>query len=162
MTNRKDLLDMPVMTIDEGAEAGHITGLVIDPISVHAVALIVSTNERFNAPKAVPFPLVQGLGEDAVMIENKSAMAEFSSLPELTTIGKTDSELCGLTVIARTGKIIGYVEDFAVDDETGRIESFLVRLKGQSLSVDIDTKNVITIGSNALIVIADTVDALDS
>lgn len=162
MTRRRDLLNAPVITIDEGAEAGRVIGLMIDAISARIVALAVSTEEPFEAPKAVPFPLVQGFGEDAVMIENRSAITEFSSLPELIAIGRADSDLCGLRVIARTGKAIGYVEDFAVDDDTGRIMSFLVRLAGQSLTVDIDIEKVITIGSSALVVTADTLCLVDS
>jgi len=58
MTRRTDLLEAPVITIDEGAEAGRVTGLIIDAISARIVALAVSTEEPFEAPKAVPFPLV--------------------------------------------------------------------------------------------------------
>jgi sporulation protein YlmC with PRC-barrel domain len=70
--------------------------------------------------------------------------------------------LCGLRVIARTGKAIGYVEDFAVEDDTGRIISFLVRLAGQSITVDIDIEKIITIGSSALVVTADTLCLVES
>ena len=56
MTKRRDLLNAPVITIDEGAEAGRVTGLIVDAISARVMALAVSTEKPFEAPKAVPFP----------------------------------------------------------------------------------------------------------
>ena len=101
-----DLIGRPVLTIDEGASTGKVSGVLVNSVTGEVTALVVALNDAFEPPRAVPVALVQGVGEDAVMIENLSALVEFSQSPGLRAMGRLDSQIRGLPVVAATGKCL--------------------------------------------------------
>ena len=121
-----DLIGRPVLTIDEGASTGKVSGVLVNSVTGEVTALVVALNDAFEPPRAVPVALVQGVGEDAVMIENSSALVEFSQSPGLRAMGRLDSQIRGLPVVAATGKCLGHVADLLINMETGRVEAYEV------------------------------------
>lgn len=153
MVRSSELLGTPVITVDEGLEAGKVIGFLVNTAVGEIAALAIGVPGRFEAPKAVPFPLILGIGENAVMIENMSSLADFSSLPDLMALGRSDSELRGIKAMTRSGKQLGIVADFGFDPSTGKIVSYDIN-NGDARS-QLSAEFVITIGANALITAAD-------
>lgn len=122
-----DLVGRPVLTIDEGATAGKVNGVLVNAVTGEVSALIVAISDVFEAPRAVPVALVQGVGDDAVMIENSSSMVTFDQSPQLRAMGRLDSQIRGLPVITATGKSLGRVTDLLVDMASGKVEAYEVQ-----------------------------------
>lgn len=122
-----DLVGRPVLTIDEGATAGKVNGVLVNVVTGEVSALIVAISDVFEAPRAVPVALVQGVGDDAVMIENSSSMVTFDQSPQLRAMGRLDSQIRGLAVITATGKSLGRVTDLLVDMASGKVEAYEVQ-----------------------------------
>ena len=99
MIHALELTGRQVLTIDEGAAAGKVNGVLVNSVTGEVAALVVILNDTFESPRAVPVALVQGVGDDAVIIENSSALIEFAQSPELKAMGRLDSQIRGLPVI---------------------------------------------------------------
>jgi uncharacterized protein YrrD len=166
MIRAYELVGRPVITIDEGAVVGETAGVIIDTASANVAALIVNATNRFEAPKAVPYALVQGIGDDAVIIENASSMADFGTLPEILDVGRPDSDIRGVRAITRTGRLLGTVADLMIDLDAGSVVAYEIRgavggadatdaIDAASLSL-LPVELVITVGRQALITAAET------
>ena len=55
-----DLIGRPVLTIDEGASTGKVSGVLVNSVTGEVTALVVALNDAFRPPRAVPVALVQG------------------------------------------------------------------------------------------------------
>ncbi|OPZ62815.1 MAG: PRC-barrel domain protein [Firmicutes bacterium ADurb.Bin506] len=151
MIHALELTGRQVLTIDEGAAAGKVSGVLINSITGEVAALVVALNDRFESPRAVPVSLVQGVGDDAVVIENSSALIEFGQSPELKAMGRLDSQIRGLPVITVVGKALGRVADLVINMDTGRVEAFDVEPEPGAAHGLLEAKSVATIGRDAII-----------
>ena len=159
MIRAYELMGRPVITIDEGAVVGETAGMIIDTASTDVAALIVNVTNRFESPKAVPYALVQGIGDDAVIIENASSLADFGAIPEILEVGRPDSEIRGVKAITRTGRLLGTVADLMIDLDAGRVVAYEIQCgacKDADSALVIQAEQVITVGRHALITAAQT------
>lgn len=149
-----DLTGRQVLTIDEGSSTGKVSGVLVNSVTGEVAALVVILNDTFESPRAVPVSLVQGVGEDAVMIENSSALIEFAQSPELKAMGRLDSQIRGLPVITATGKSLGRVADLVISISTGRVEGYEIEPQPGAARAMLEAKQVATIGRDAIIAAA--------
>ncbi len=161
MIRAYELMGRPVITIDEGAVVGETAGVIIDIASADVAALIVNVTNRFEAPKAVPYALVQGVGDEAVIIENASSLADFGTLPEILDMGRPDSEIRGVRAITRTGRLLGTVADLMIDLDAGRVVAYEIQgcASGSAdAALLLRAEQVITVGRHALIAAAEAAE----
>jgi uncharacterized protein YrrD len=114
----------------------------------------VNVTNRFAPPRAVPYALVQGIGDDAVIIENSSSLADFGALPEILDMGRPDSEIRGVRAITRTGRLLGTVADLMIDLDAGRVVAYEIQ-SGVDTALLVRAEQVITVGRQALITTAE-------
>jgi uncharacterized protein YrrD len=154
MIRAYELMGRPVITIDEGAIVGQTAGVIIDTVSTDVAALIVNVASRFAPPKAVPYALIQGIGDDAVIIENASSLADFGAVPEILDMGRPDSEIRGVRAITRTGRLLGTVADLMIDVDAGKVVAYEIQ-GGVDTALLVQAEQVITVGKQALITTAE-------
>jgi len=154
MIRAYELMGRPVITIDEGAIVGQTAGVIIDTVSTDVAALIVNVASRFAPPKAVPYALIQGIGDDAVIIENASSLADFGAVPEIWDGGRPDSEIRGVRAITRTGRLLGTVADLMIDVDAGKVVAYEIQ-GGVDTALLVQAEQVITVGKQALITTAE-------
>lgn len=149
-----ELTGRQVLTIDEGAAAGKVSGVLVNSVTGEVAALVVILNDTFESPRAVPVSLVQGVGDDAVIIENSSALIEFAQSPELKAMGRLDSQIRGLPVITAVGKALGRVADLVISMDTGCVEAYDIEPEPGAAHGLLEAKSVATIGRDAIIAAA--------
>lgn len=154
MIHALELTGRQVLTIDEGAAAGKVNGVLVNSVTGEVAALVVILNDTFESPRAVPVALVQGVGDDAVIIENSSALIEFAQSPELKAMGRLDSQIRGLPVITAVGKSLGRVADLILSIDTARVEAYDVEPEPGATHALLEAKLVATIGRDAIIAAA--------
>ena len=154
MIRAYELMGRPVITIDEGAIVGQTAGVIIDTASTDVAALIVNVASRFAPPKAVPYALIQGIGDDAVIIENASSLADLGAVPEILDMGRPDSEIRGVRAITRTGRLLGTVADLMIDLDAGKVVAYQIQ-GGADTALLVRAEHVITVGRQALITTAE-------
>ncbi len=164
MRKSRHFYSLPVVTLEEGKEIGHIKGIVIDPEEAAVVALIVQKSSPFSEQKAIPYSRVVSVGDNAVTIQRVASAEKLGSIPNLAKLMKEKITLRGARVITEGGVALGYVDEFFIDPETGKITSLEISgrlgeklFKGKaSLAAD----EVRTIGKDVLVVRSGTEETL--
>ncbi|MGQ9512326.1 PRC-barrel domain-containing protein [Thermodesulfitimonas sp.] len=76
MRKSKELLGMPVVSLEEGLRVGRVTGLVVDPAAKTVAALIVEKGGLFREQRFIPFPQVYSIGANAVTLHRSQQAAK--------------------------------------------------------------------------------------
>ncbi|MDH7576574.1 MAG: PRC-barrel domain-containing protein [Bacillota bacterium] len=156
MRKGRQFLSLPVVSLEEGKEIGRIRGLVINPQTVEVAALLVQRSGFFSEQKVIPYPHVVSVGNNALTIQKIGSAEKLTSLPQILNLVKEQVKLRGARVITEGGTALGYVEEFLVDPDTGKITAFEVGgrfgeglLKGRGV---LPAQEVRTIGQDILVV----------
>lgn len=156
MKKSRKFISMPIVSLAEGIQIGSVRSLVVDPVKMEVAALIIDQRGWFREQKIIPFAKVKSIGSDAVTISQSSNVQKPISLPELLKLIKERTNIPGTKVIAENGTVIGTVDEFYVDETTGKITGLEISgklleslYKGKAfLPID----SVITIGSHVIVV----------
>ncbi len=156
MRKGRQFLSLPVVSLEEGKKIGRIRGLVINPQTAEVAALLVQQSGLFSEQKVIPYPRVVSVGNNALTIQKGASAERLTSLPQILNLVKERVQLRGARVITEGGTALGYVEEFFVDPDTGKITAFEVSrrfgealLKGRTV---LPAQEVRTIGKDILVV----------
>lgn len=117
----KDLLGMPVISIEDGRRLGEVTALLVRRENAAVAAVRIGSQ---NAPgPAVPFGNLRLVGVDVILIESAAALE-----PALPTeaIRELDDSVLGRAVLTVSGERIGTISGFGVNIADGRIATYRV------------------------------------
>lgn len=156
LNKSKALLSMPIISLEEGRQIGRVRGVVVNPETFYIAALVTDKQSWFGDYKVIPFENVMSIGENAVTIDNQKNIEKPANIPEISKLLKKKIPLLGGKVYSETGTLLGIVEEFSFDTETGKLESlevsgrFIENLFRGRTSVPIS--KVVTIGTDAIII----------
>ncbi|MDW7674888.1 MAG: PRC-barrel domain-containing protein [Bacillota bacterium] len=119
----KDIIGLPVISIEDGQQLGLIKGVVIDAEQVAVAALLVSVKGFLKENKLLPYNKVHSIGAHAITVATSSTINKGLS-QQLT--GLTGTSLAGTRVISERGNAIGVVDDFDFDTTSGKILSLYI------------------------------------
>ncbi|MCL4426275.1 MAG: PRC-barrel domain-containing protein [Firmicutes bacterium] len=150
MKKSLELIGLPIVSIAEGVELGEARELILNPVGGEVAAIVVTNGKWYSPPRVVPFSLVQGVGQDAIMVENNSAVVPLANMPELEKKLDLDISVRGVRVITRGGRQVGYVKDYYLDPAVGKIAGYeLSESSGRNI---IPAGAAVTIGKTLLVV----------
>ncbi|MHB1126035.1 MAG: PRC-barrel domain-containing protein [Bacillota bacterium] len=151
----KKLLNMPVISLEDGQQLGRVRGLVVDTQNLEIAALTVHQRGWFSETRAIPFNRVRNVGEHAITVDKSSCVERASQMPQIAGLIKQAVLLVGARVITEDGTVLGTVEEF-IFEPSGKIHSleiagtFLENLvKGRA---SLTCSAVSTVGKEAVIV----------
>jgi uncharacterized protein YrrD len=121
MRKSKHLLNLPVFSLEEGQQIGRVKGLVIDPASKAVAALIIEEKGWFKEQKFIPFSRIHSIGENAVTIESSNIIQKGTTLPDMVKFTKDKINITGSRIISENGAILGQVDEYFVDIQSGNI-----------------------------------------
>ncbi len=156
MKKSSQVVGLPIISIQSGSEIGQVKSLVINSADKTIDFLTVDHPDWDVSVKAVPFRKVIGVGEYAVMIEEEKAIFDLSEIPIANELVKKKISIIGTKIIDRGGQFHGEVNEFFLDDNTGRILG--LQFKNNDAVHFLSTEYVITLGKDLLIV---SIDAFD-
>jgi sporulation protein YlmC with PRC-barrel domain len=157
----KDLIGMPVITVQEGRKLGEVTALLVrrEDASVAAVRI----GSQLAPGAAIPFANLRLVGVDVILVDSTAATE-----PALPTevVRQLDDSVTGRAVLTAGGERIGTISGFWVDSADGRITAYRVHPEASLLSrlsnllrhdtFEVPAEQVQALGAAALIV-TDTV-----
>ncbi|MBN8208478.1 PRC-barrel domain-containing protein [Bacillus sp. NTK071] len=160
MKKSNQVVGLPIISIQSGTEIGHVKSLVINSADKSIDFLTVDHPDWDVSVKAVPFRKVIGVGEYAVMIEEEKAIFDLSEIPIANELVKKKISIIGTKIIDRGGQFHGEVNEFFLDDNTGRILG--LQFKNADAEHFLSIEHVITLGKDLLIVSIDAFDHIVS
>lgn len=146
---------MPVFSLEDGEQVGTVKEIVIDNKALEISALIIEPKGFFKEQKIIPYIKVKNVGNDAITIERSSGVTTPTNLPNILSLIKNKNSIIGVKVITETGLTLGYVDEYLVDDETGKIVAFELGGKITGLlngKARLDASCALRLGKDALIV----------
>lgn len=152
----KKFASLPVISLEEGRQIGTVKGLLLDPAGKRVAALIIEQKGWFKEQRFVPYHKVHSVGENAVTVEKSSRADKAANLPEIVRLLKERVNLLGARIVAENGTLLGFVDEFYVDETTGTLTGleFSGRLldsviKGRAF---LDIAHVRTIGQEVVVI----------
>ncbi|MCG9966829.1 PRC-barrel domain-containing protein [Pelotomaculum terephthalicicum JT] len=162
MKKSKRFTSLSVISLEEGQQIGTVKGLIVDPASKKVAALIIEQKGWFKEQRFIPYHKVHSVGNDAITIEKNTCVEKAGSLSEIVKLLKDKIGVIGSKIVAENGTVLGYVDEFYVDLETGAITGlefsgnlFNSVLKGHAF---LDISHVRTLGKEVTIITDEGVD----
>lgn len=156
MKKSRKFVSMPIISLDEGLQVGSVRGLIVNPEKMEIAAIVIDQRGWFREQKIIPYSKVRSVGSDAITIDQSSNVQKPVNLPEILKLVKERANPIGSRVIAEGGLVLGLVDEYYIDESTGKIVSleisgkFLESLfKGKGL---LSTEHVRTMGLHAIVV----------
>ncbi len=160
----KKLRSLPIYSLEEGQQIGFVAGLVISPEEAAVAALVVNKGGWFKEQKIIPFARVAWIGDEAITIDNSNRAEKPTNLPQIVNLMKNKTTLIGSRVVAENGKILGTVEEYEIQPQTGKIRTIEITgsivetlFKGKGT---LDAAEIRTIGKDVVIVRSSFADKL--
>jgi uncharacterized protein YrrD len=157
MKSSKELIGRSIVTLNQGYEIGKVESLIINHHSGNVDYIKVQNEEWQFIERVVSFEKVIGLSHYAVTIETENDVHPIIDVPDAKRLIKTKVLLIGSKIIGRKGQYFGEIEDYYFNEEDGKIESFVVTISEEKVTVD--TKHVLTYGSDFVVINEETLQA---
>lgn len=151
MKKTQQIMGLPVIEVSSGSQLGAVAGIVINPDQGSVECLLLEREKWYGEMSALPHGSVVAVGEFAVTVLNGSDVFPVGSKPELVAVIERDVQLIKAGVMTRSGKFIGNVKEYAVDEQSGKIRGCEVMAEDGSEFV-VPGEKVLTYGSKFLIV----------
>jgi uncharacterized protein YrrD len=114
----KELLGLPVISLEEGQQLGVVKDLVIDREETCIAAIVISPKGFFKENRVLPYAKVQSVGSHAVTLA-KATRVDKGLSQQLTKL--TGRSLEGTRIITDKGNALGAVDDVIINSESGKI-----------------------------------------
>lgn len=154
--NAMYLLDMPVFSINEAEAIGVVKNIIIDPVEKCLLALAVDKRGWYHDVRVIPAAKIRSIGEDVINIDEKQSAQRAVNLPRIVENMHKPCSLVGSRIISDDGHLLGKVERFYLERESGRISR--LDIAGGPLSglwaghTSVPASFIITIGAEAVVV----------
>jgi len=143
MRKAKEMLDMPILFLQEGLDTAGIRSLAVDPETLQTRYLAISDGSWYSPMALVPFEKIMAIGPDMVTVrtvEDTDRTTEIPILQQLTPIW-------GLRVVDDMGARRGQVQDFVIDERTGRVDAFILEDGSQ-----VEASRIVLMDSHLLVI----------
>ena len=124
MRKGKDLIGLPVVATDCGAEIERVTGLILDRSQMQVAALLIDNGGWFRQARVLPLCDVRVFGEAGVVVSSTNVIRDADRIPDIQLILHRHAPLTGTKLITHDGTEIGTVQDIRFDERTGHIDAF--------------------------------------
>lgn len=150
MKKSVDILGLQVISISEGKELGSVKGLVINSSEGSVAALIIDDGKWYLGAKLLPFSSIAGIGEYAVTVEGSDEVLSVSTAPDYEKLLAADIRIIDTKIVTKTGRILGKVVEFTIDENGKIVACDIEDVKGESLTLA--AQRVITFGKQVTVI----------
>ncbi|KKM09248.1 hypothetical protein SY88_19660 [Clostridiales bacterium PH28_bin88] len=157
MRKGRELLSLPVISLDTGTRVGQIRDLLIDTSTRRVFGVVLEHEGWLREAQVIPFELLVSVGQDAVTVRDREAIVTLDAASHLHEHAK-DSLLKtrGKKVFTADGTELGTVEDMVVGIPEGRVAGLELSggiindvMKGRAILPESD---IIIFGEDAMVV----------
>ena len=155
MKKSRKFISMPIVSLGEGIQIGTVRSLIVDSAKMEIAAIFIDQRGWFREQKIIPYSKVRSIGNDAITIDQSSNAQRSISLPEILRLIKERTNPIGTRVVAENGTVLGLVDEYIIDEQSGKIISLEISGKfleslftGKAL---LSTEYVRTMGSDIIV-----------
>ncbi|ARU61712.1 hypothetical protein CBW65_12275 [Tumebacillus avium] len=116
-----DIQGLPIFSLIDGAHIGTVRQLILQPETGKVQLFLVENDQIAITIYALPYSNVIGVGDFAVTVESPASIQELSQVEGASELVLRGYGVIGTRVMSRKGQLLGTVEEYYVDTETGDI-----------------------------------------
>lgn len=150
MKKSTQISGLPIISIADGNQVGKVKSLVINPDKGSVDFLTIENEDWQVSVKAIPFKKIVGIGEYAVTVESENAVIDLNDIPIANQLVNKKIKITNTKVMTRKGELIGDVEEYFVDQDTGHILGMELKVANKQVALSSDL--VVTFGKDIIIV----------
>ena len=157
MKKTQEILGLPIISIEDGAEVGLIKDIAINADTGAIDFIVVDRGIYIINTIVISTNDILGIGKDAVTIKNRNLLMDIHEISEAIPLLKKNIRIKGTNVLTQKGRLIGKAGDILVDDENNCkiIGVEFISNNGNPVIQIIPREAVITFGENLIIVVED-------
>ena len=125
MRTRRGIIGLPVISLETGTRVGEVRDLLIGRRGDRLSGLRVVCKGRF-ALKSLRFKDIHSVGEDAVIIHDRSALLAPSRVRAREAGARGPDAVIGKRVLTADGRDLGLVDDIVIDERAGRVIGYQI------------------------------------
>jgi uncharacterized protein YrrD len=95
--------------------------IIYDDQKNAVIALLIDRGGLLSTSESIQFEHIQSIGEDAVIIKDKSKIVDVESIDSVNQSYQDQSNVKNKTIMTEDGKDLGKVDDLAIDTISGTI-----------------------------------------
>lgn len=126
MISGRELIGMPIYSLERGEEIGEVENLIFDPDQRKVIGFVLEEGGLFRSPQIIPFESIESIGPDAIILKRGAPVElppEWIDSKQL----KESFNLTGRKVVTEQGHEVGTVYDLDIDEATGRVTGIEVK-----------------------------------
>ncbi|MGD2078818.1 MAG: PRC-barrel domain-containing protein [Chloroflexota bacterium] len=113
----QELMNKPVISVNEGREVGKVQGFCIDQNLTHLVAISLGSEGLLSRKETlIKWPDVVTLGQDAILVKDANSVMEKDEIEDFENLMRRD-EIKGRSIDTPGGTKIGRIGDIILDDK---------------------------------------------
>lgn len=152
MKDIKEILNLPVVSIQDGEEIAIIKSVMINCESKSVEYLIIEKKDnRQIFLEAIPYSEIIGFGCYAVTVDSSLSVMSFDLLKLDEKQFKKHDDIVAQKIITQLGDYVGVVLGFDFDENSGDINSITYK-DNTTQNKKVDRANLLTIGYKLLVI----------
>jgi len=114
------------MSLRSGRRLSSILEPIIDPNKL-TITGFYAEDRASGLDKILLVEDIREFGELGIIVDSEEDLVDSSDLVRLETVLNMNYEIIGKKLVSQSGKKLGYVEDYAIDDLTYKVEKIYGR-----------------------------------
>ena len=153
MKKSVEIQGLPIFSLIDGEQIGRVKQLIIKPDTGNVQILLVENDQDAIGIHVLSYADAIGVGEFAVTVENKAAIREVGQLDGARELVLLGYKIIGTRVLSRKGQLLGTVDEYYVDPDTGSVTACTFREANDAASIKMfDRANIMTFGRDVIVV----------
>ena len=152
MKKSKEIIGLPVMSIEDGIQIGSVQDLVINPKQKNVeILLLDEKNTEAEMLKGCPYLSIEAVGDYAVTVKSLDRIIDVLNVNSLKELTSNEIYIYECKVITNKGEFLGNATEFSINLENGQIEKIHYQIDGGDEN-SVDINDVITIGTELIVI----------
>lgn len=126
MIKGRELLGLPVVTMDGKEQLGEVKDIIYNPYDNKILGYLIETGGWLKGGKGFLHNEVIKRENEGLFVESRSIVRDVNSISELKEVLALKKDIRGLRLENEDGQYMGVIQDLVVDDGTGEITGYEV------------------------------------
>lgn len=153
MKKSVEIQGLPIFSLVDGTEIGHVKQLIVNPEEGRIELFLVEHEQDAIGVHILPYTSVIGVGDFAVTVETSNAIQELANVTGARDLMLRGYKVIGTRVLSRKGQLLGSVNEYYVDEENGTITACSFEAAEDASSIKLfDRPNIMTFGRDVIVI----------
>ncbi|TCP55605.1 uncharacterized protein YrrD [Tumebacillus sp. BK434] len=148
-----EIQGLPIFSLIDGAQIGTVRQLILQPETGKVFLFLVENDSIAVSIYALPYSNVIGVGDFAVTVESPASIQELAQIEGARELVLRGYGVIGTRVLSRKGQLLGTVDEYYVEVETGDITACSFVEQGNPSAVKYFRRaNIMTFGRDVIVI----------